>query len=122
MKRKAKELEHQITAKDTELVKLKEKMSEKAQEDMKVELKRAYEVLRHLKKKVGNNAFTEEYRYIMNDIREALGITGGSPGRKHKRAALEEAKQPEQQEANREPVNIQENATHSEEEGDYQID
>ena len=30
MKRKAKELEHQITAKDTELVKLKEKMSDKA--------------------------------------------------------------------------------------------
>ena len=85
MKRKAKELEHQITAKDNELFKLKEKMSDKAQEDMKVELRRAYEVLRHLKKKVGSNTFTEEYRYIMNDIREALGITAGSPGRKPKR-------------------------------------
>lgn len=84
MKRKAKELEVQIAAKDAELVKLKEKMSEKAQDDMKIELRRAYDVLRHLKKKVGNNTYTEEYRMIMNDIREALQITGGSPSKKQK--------------------------------------
>ena len=84
MKRKAKELEVQIAAKDAELVKLRDKMSEKAQDDMKIELRRAYDVLRHLKKKVGNNTYTEEYRMIMNDIREALQITGGSPSKKQK--------------------------------------
>lgn len=36
------------------------------------ELRRAYDVLRHLKKKVGANAFNEEYRIVMNEIKEAL--------------------------------------------------
>ena len=58
--------------KDNELVKLKEKTSAKAQQDLKIELKRAYEVLRHLKRKVGGNAFNEEYKLIMNEIRDAL--------------------------------------------------
>ena len=89
MKRKAKELEQQISTKDNELAKLKEKMSDKAQDDMKVELRRAYDVLRHLKKKVGNATFSEEYRMIMNDIREALHITGGSPSRKQKKKMVD---------------------------------
>ena len=41
-------------------------------QDLNNELKRAYEVLKHLKKKVGSNAFNEEYRMIMNDIKEVL--------------------------------------------------
>ena len=35
---------------------MKDKTSEKAQEGLKDELRRAYDVLRHLKKKVGSHA------------------------------------------------------------------
>ena len=104
MKRKAKDLEQQIAAKDAELAKLKEKMSEKAQDDMKLELRRAYEVLRHLKKKVGNNAYTEEYRMIMSDIKEALHITSGSPARKQKHSRVQA---PEARLGSDEPLNIE---------------
>ena len=41
---------------------------------MKGELKRAYDVLRHLKKKVGYDAFNKEYDETMKEIREALGM------------------------------------------------
>ena len=85
MKKREKDLEIQITSKDAELIRLKEKMSEKAQESMKDELKRAYDVLRHLKKKVGPNSFSEEYRVVMSEIREALGI---SSIRKNKRSNI----------------------------------
>ena len=51
---------------------MNEKTSDKAQESMKEELKRAYDVLKHLKKKVGAHAFNEEYGIVMGEIREAL--------------------------------------------------
>ena len=51
---------------------MRDKTSDKAQEDMKDELKRAYEVLRHLKKKVGQHAFNKEYEVVIKEIREAL--------------------------------------------------
>lgn len=41
---------------------------------MKDELKRAYDVLRHLKKKVGPSSYPEEYKVITSEIREALGL------------------------------------------------
>ena len=41
---------------------------------MKAELKRAYDVLRHLKKKVGCDAFNNEYKKAMEEIRVALGM------------------------------------------------
>ena len=72
MKRKAKELETQLREKDNEIAKMNEKTSDKAQESMKEELKRAYDVLKHLKKKVGAHAFNEEYGFVMGEIREAL--------------------------------------------------
>ncbi len=53
LKRKAKELEDQVREKDLEIAKIKDKVSDKAQDGLKEELKRAYDVLRHLKKKVG---------------------------------------------------------------------
>ena len=58
--------------KDLEISKMKEKTSEKALDSLKDELKRAYEVLRHLKKKVGAHAFNEEYGVVMSEIRQAL--------------------------------------------------
>ena len=103
MKKREKDLEVQIVAKDAELSRLKEKMSEKAQGSMKEELKRAYDVLRHLKKKVGPNSFSEEYRALMSEIREALGM---SSVRKNKRSNIVGDSLPCQQEE--EPVNIQE--------------
>ena len=53
---------------------MKEKTSEKALDGLKDELKRAYDVLRHLKKKVGGHAFNEEYGVVMTEIRQALGM------------------------------------------------
>lgn len=72
LKRKAKDLETQIVEKDTEIA--KRKAGQKNQDDIKSELKRAYDVLKHLKKKVGAHAFDEEYGVVINDIREALGM------------------------------------------------
>lgn len=48
---------------------MKDKTSDKALDGLKDELKRAYDVLRHLKKKVGGHAFNEEYGVVMNEIR-----------------------------------------------------
>lgn len=74
LKRKQKELEEQVRVKDNEIGKMKEKTSDKALDGLKDELKRAYEVLRHLKKKVGGHAFNEEYGVVMAEIRQALGM------------------------------------------------
>ena len=41
---------------------------------MKAELKRAHDVLKHLKKKVGYDAFNREYEEVMKEIRGALGL------------------------------------------------
>ena len=60
--------------KDLEISKMKDKTSDKALDGLKDELKRAYDVLRHLKKKVGGHAFNEEYGVVMNEIRQALGM------------------------------------------------
>ena len=53
---------------------MREKTSDKAQDGMKDELRRAYDVLRHLKKKVGPHAFNEEYGIVMTEIRNALNM------------------------------------------------
>ena len=37
-------------------------------------MRRVYDVLRHLKKKVGAQAFSEEYKVVMKDLKESLGI------------------------------------------------
>jgi len=58
--------------KDLEIAKMKEKTSDKAQDGLKDELRRAYEVLRHLKKKVGSHAFNEEYGVVIAEIRQVL--------------------------------------------------
>ena len=42
--------------------------------DLENELRRAYEVLKHLKKKVGPNAFNEEYRMVAAEIKAALQL------------------------------------------------
>jgi len=68
LKRKAKELEESVKEKDIEIARIKEKVSEKAQEGLKDELKRAYDVLKHLKKKVGSHAFNEEYEVVIAEI------------------------------------------------------
>ena len=52
-----------------EIGKMKDKTSDKALDGLKDELRRAYEVLRHLKKKVGGHAFNEEYGVVMTEIR-----------------------------------------------------
>ena len=62
-------MEEQLRVKDLEISKMKDKTSDKALDGLKDELKRAYDVLRHLKKKVGGHAFNEEYGVVMNEIR-----------------------------------------------------
>ena len=57
-----------------EIEKIKQKTSDKVKSDLDNELKRAYDVLKHLKRKVGGNAFNEEYRVVMNDIKGALNL------------------------------------------------
>jgi len=57
-----------------EIEKIKQKTSEKVKTDLENELKRAYDVLKHLKRKVGGNAFNEEYRIIMKEIKGVLKL------------------------------------------------
>lgn len=71
---KLKELQAEITQKDAEIDKIKQKTSEKVKSDLDNELRRAYDVLKHLKRKVGGQAFNEEYRVVMNDIKGALNF------------------------------------------------
>ena len=86
LKRKTRDLEEQVREKDLEIAKMRDKTSDKAQENMKDELRRAYDVLRHLKKKVGAHAFNEEYGIVMNEIREALGMPQVEKRSKRKRS------------------------------------
>ena len=81
--------------KDVEIAKMRDKTSDKAQESLKDELRRAYDVLRHLKKKVGQHAFNEEYGIVMTEIRNALNMP--HPEKKNKRrktATLKAVKEP----------------------------
>ena len=81
--------------KDAEIAKMRDKTSDKAQESLKDELRRAYDVLRHLKKKVGQHAFNEEYGIVMTEIRNALNMP--HPEKKSKRrktATLKAVKEP----------------------------
>ena len=61
-------------------------------------MRRVYDVLRHLKKKVGAQAFSEEYKVVMKDLKESLGIGK----KKNSKGQMEDEDQLE--------VNIQENA------------
>ena len=95
LKRKAKELEAQVQEKDAEIAKMRDKTSDKAQESLKDELRRAHDVLRHLKKKVGQHAFNSEYDVVMTEIRNALHMP--HPEKKIKRrrpAPLKAVKEP----------------------------
>jgi len=102
LKRKAKELEAQVQDKDADIVKMRNKTSDKAQEGMKDELRRAYDVLRHLKKKVGPHAFNEEYGVVMTEIRTALNLPQPEQ-RKGKRRTVK----PIPLKVVKEPVNIE---------------
>ena len=61
-----------------ELEKLKEKSSEGAQKKLQQELKKSYDVLKHLKSKLGNGILEDEYRKCMEEIQVALGLHGES--------------------------------------------
>ena len=116
MKRKTRDLEEQVREKDLEIAKMRDKTSDKAQENMKDELRRAYDVLRHLKKKVGAHAFNEEYGIVMNEIREALGMPQVEKRSKRKRS-LAAAK-----DSRKQSMKVEENApeplSRSDDEGD----
>ena len=76
---------------------MREKTSDKAQEGMKDELRRAYDVLCHLKKKVGAHAFNEEYKVVMTEIRAALNMPQPKEKRvqkRHKPITLKTVKEP----------------------------
>ena len=76
-------------------------MNEKARDAQKEEMRKAYEVLRHLKKKIGAEVFNEEYRVVMSELKESLGI-----GRKNKKA---NGLASTNEQNNEQAVNIQEN-------------
>jgi len=84
-----------------EIEKIKQKTSDKVKSDLDNELKRAYDVLKHLKRKVGGNAFNEEYRVVMNDIKGALNLP-----KKQKNKPREELPEVESDHQNAEVVNI----------------
>ena len=72
MKHKAKELEREIELKNEEIERLSERTGKNAQEQLKAELRKSYDVLRHLKRQAGYS--TEEYRNLINELESALGI------------------------------------------------
>lgn len=72
MKHKAKELEREIELKNEEIERLRERTGKNAQEQLKAELRKSYDVLRHLKRQAGYS--TEEYRNLINELESALGI------------------------------------------------
>lgn len=74
LKKKIKEAQNEIAAKDAEIEKLRAKTSDKVKQDLDSEMRRAYDVLRHLKKKIGGSTYNEEYRIVMSEIRSALKI------------------------------------------------
>ena len=89
---------------------MREKTSDKAQDGMKDELRRAYDVLRHLKKKVGPHAFNEEYGIVMTEIRNALNMP--HPEKRSKRRVVKA--QPLK--AVKEPVHIESDDASADEE------
>lgn len=91
LKRKAKELEDQVREKDLEIAKIKDKVSDKAQDGLKEELKGAYDVLRHLKKKVGSHAFNEEYAVVIAEIHQALQLPPPEVKKVKKRRVIKQA-------------------------------
>lgn len=97
LRNKMKELERDIDEKEAEIVALQKKTGQKANEDLKAELRKAFDVLRHLKKKVGNQTFSEEYKLIMREIRQALGVP-------QQIAAMKEADAQRQRETDATPV------------------
>lgn len=72
MKHKAKELEREIELKNEEIERLRERTGKNAQEQLKAELRKSYDVLRHLKRQAGYS--TEEYRNLINELESALGM------------------------------------------------
>lgn len=59
---------------------------------MRKELRRAYDVLRHLKKKVGGLTYNEEFKVVVKGIREVLDISGPvSPERRRRGGSNEPA-------------------------------
>ena len=72
MKHKAKELEREIELKNDDIERLRERTGKTAQEQLKAELRKSYDVLRHLKRQAGYS--TEEYRNLINELESALGI------------------------------------------------
>ena len=85
-----------------EIEKIKQKTSDKVKSDLDNELKRAYDVLKHLKRKVGGNAFNEEYRVVMNDIKGALNLP-----KKQKNKPREELPEVESDHQDTKVVNIE---------------
>ena len=55
---------------------------------MRKELRRAYDVLRHLKKKVGGLTYNEEFKVVVKGIREVLDISGPSSPLKARKSSL----------------------------------
>ena len=90
---------------------MREKTSDKAQDGMKDEVRRAYDVLRHLKKKVGAHAFNEEYGIVMTEIRNALNMPHPETKRSKRRVV-----KPQPLKAVKEPVHIESDDASADEE------
>jgi hypothetical protein len=72
LKHKAKELENEIQLKTEEIERLRERTGKNAQEQLKAELRKSYDVLKHLKRQAGYT--TEEYRNLIAELECALGV------------------------------------------------
>jgi hypothetical protein len=54
---------------------------------MKKELRRSYDVLKNLKKKVGGLTYNEEFKVVVKGIRDVLDINGPSSPHKIRRSS-----------------------------------
>jgi len=68
--------------------------NEKALNDLKMELKKSYDIMSHLKKKINNNSDSTNFNTIMNEISTVLQIPKPSDTRPVVKSKNEIAKSP----------------------------
>ena len=74
LKQRQKSLERQIKSQTEEIERLRAKTDSKAMEDLKGELRKSYEVMLHLRKRISGQAESHQYNKVMSEIMTYLEI------------------------------------------------
>lgn len=74
LKQRQKSLERQIKSQTEEIERLRAKTDSKALEDLKGELRKSYEVMLHLRKRLSGQAESQQYNKVMSEIMTYLEI------------------------------------------------